>query len=50
MFIVDIHYTAPLEEVDKYIEGHTAYLQKYIGNNTFIVTGRKVRVRAAFLL
>lgn len=42
MFIVDIHYTAPLEEVDKYIDGHTAYLQKYITNNTFIVTGRKV--------
>ena len=42
MFVIDIHYTAPLEEVDKYIEGHTAYLQKYIDNNTFIVTGRKV--------
>ena len=42
MFVIDIHYTAPLEEVDKHIEGHTAYLQKYIDNNTFIVTGRKV--------
>ena len=42
MFIIDIHYTAPLEEVDQYIEGHTAYLKKYVENNTFIVTGRKV--------
>jgi uncharacterized protein YciI len=42
MFIIDIHYTAPIEEVDKHIDGHVAYLQKYIGNNTFIVTGRKI--------
>lgn len=42
MFIINITYTAPLEEVDKHIEGHTAYLKKYIDNNTFIVTGRKV--------
>lgn len=42
MFIIDIHYTAPLEEVDKHIEGHTAYLKKYIENNIFLVTGRKV--------
>jgi len=42
MFIIDIHYTAPLEEVDQYLEGHTAYLKKYVENNTFIVTGRKV--------
>lgn len=42
MFIIDIHYIAPLEEVDKYIEGHTAYLKKYVENGIFIVTGRKV--------
>ena len=42
MFIVDIHYIAPLEEVDKYIDGHVAYLKKYIDNNTFLITGRKV--------
>jgi len=42
MFIIDIHYTAPLEEVDQYIEGHTEYLKKYLDNSTFIVTGRKV--------
>jgi len=41
MFIIDIHYTAPLEEVDKHIEGHVAYIKKYVENNTFIVTGRK---------
>ena len=48
MFIIDINYTAPLEEVDQYIEGHTAYLKKYVGNNTFIVTGRKVPLGGNF--
>lgn len=42
MFIIDIHYTAPLEEVDQYIGGHTAYLKKYAENNTFLIAGRKV--------
>jgi uncharacterized protein YciI len=41
MFIIDIHYTAPLEEVDKHIDGHVAYLKKYVENETFIITGRK---------
>ena len=42
MFIIDIHYTAPLDEVDQYIDGHVAYLKKYSENNTFIISGRKV--------
>lgn len=42
MFIIDIRYTAPLEEVDKHMEGHVAYLKKYMENNTFLVTGKKV--------
>jgi len=42
MFIIDIHYIAPIEEVDKHIDGHVAYLNKHIGNNTFIIAGRKV--------
>jgi len=42
MFIIDIHYTAPLEEVDKYADSHVEYLKKYLENGTYIVTGRKV--------
>jgi uncharacterized protein YciI len=41
MFIIDIHYITPLEEVDKHIEGHVAYLKKYAENNTFLIAGRK---------
>ncbi|MBS1528337.1 MAG: GTP cyclohydrolase [Bacteroidetes bacterium] len=50
MFIIDIHYTAPLEEVEKHAEGHVAYLKKYIDNNTFIVTGRKVPPTGGILI
>ena len=50
MFIIDIHYTAPLEEVDKHKDGHVAYLKKYIENNSFIVTGRKVPPTGGILI
>jgi|SRR3569833_275833 len=50
MFIIDIHYTAPLEEVDKHRDGHVAYLKKYIDNNIFLVTGRKVPLTGGILI
>jgi len=42
MFIIDIHYTAPLEEVNKHMEAHAAYLKKYTEKNIFLITGKKV--------
>ena len=42
MFIIDIKYIAPLEEVDRHIDAHVTYLKKYTENNTFIIAGRKV--------
>lgn len=42
MFIIDIHYIVPLEEIDKHIDAHTVYLKKYTENNTFIIAGRKI--------
>ncbi|MBS1502986.1 MAG: GTP cyclohydrolase [Bacteroidetes bacterium] len=50
MFIIDIHYTASAEEVDKHRDGHVAYLKKYIENNTFLVTGRKVPATGGILI
>src|ERR1700756_3633731 len=50
MFIIDIHYTAPLEEVDRYIDSHRAYLKKYSENNTFIIAGRKVPPSGGILI
>jgi len=41
MFIIDIHYIVPLEEVDKYMDPHVQHLQKYYDAGNFIVWGRK---------
>jgi len=42
MFIIDLHYIVPLEELDKHMEAHVQYLDKYYKQNIFIASGRKV--------
>lgn len=50
MFIVDINYTAPHEEVDKYRDAHVEYLKKYLSTNIFLVTGRKASGTGGILI
>ncbi|TWR27840.1 GTP cyclohydrolase [Mucilaginibacter achroorhodeus] len=42
MFIIDLHYTAPLEELDNYMAAHVSYLDKYYKADVFLMSGRKV--------
>ncbi|QNK61047.1 GTP cyclohydrolase [Pedobacter sp. PAMC26386] len=42
MFIISIHYTAPLEEMDKHIPEHVKFLDRYYEKNIFMASGRKV--------
>ncbi len=42
MFVVSLTYTRDLSEVDKHIEPHIAYLEKYYALGKFIASGRKV--------
>ena len=42
MFIVSLTYKTELSEVDKQIEDHIAFLEKYYANGNFIASGRKV--------
>mgnify|MGYP000628022598 CR=1 FL=1 len=42
MFIVSLTYKTELSEVDKHIEDHIAFLEKYYANGNFIASGRKV--------
>jgi len=42
MFIVSITYKTQLSEVDKYIDEHISYLEKYYALGKFIASGRKV--------
>jgi uncharacterized protein YciI len=36
MFIIDLNYVAPLEELDKHMVDHVQYLKKYYEQNLFL--------------
>lgn len=42
MFIIDLNYIVPLEELDAHMAAHVTYLKKYYKENVFIASGRKV--------
>jgi uncharacterized protein YciI len=42
MFIIDLHYIVPLEQLDSHMTEHVKYLQKYYKQNVFVASGRKV--------
>jgi uncharacterized protein YciI len=42
MFIIDLKYIVPLEELDSHMADHVKYLHKYYEKNIFIASGRKV--------
>lgn len=42
MFIVSLTYIKPLEEVDRRLEAHVAYLQQEYAAGSFVASGRKV--------
>jgi len=42
MYIIDLTYIVPLEELDRHMAEHVKYLQKYYKQNVFVASGRKV--------
>ncbi|MBL4905956.1 MAG: hypothetical protein JKX94_00765 [Sneathiella sp.] len=42
MFVVSLTYKTEISEVEKHIEAHIAYLEKYYAAEKFIASGRKV--------
>jgi uncharacterized protein YciI len=42
MFIINLNYIVPLEELDKYMADHVKFLKKYYSQNIFVASGRKV--------
>ena len=42
MFIINLHYIVPLEELDTHMTAHVTYLKKYYAKNVFVASGRKV--------
>jgi len=42
MFIINLHYIVPLEELDVHMTDHVKYLHKYYKQHVFVASGRKV--------
>ncbi|BAU55534.1 YciI family protein [Mucilaginibacter gotjawali] len=42
MFIINLNYIVPLEELDQHMADHVKYLRKYYDKNVFVASGRKV--------
>ena len=42
MFIVDLNYIVPLEQIDAYMKEHMVFLNKYYKKDIYITSGRKV--------
>ena len=42
MFIIELTYKAPLEQIDAQMRPHMAFLNKHYGAGTFIISGRKI--------
>lgn len=42
MFVIDLHYIAPLEKLDAHMTEHVKFLNRCYKENIFITSGRKV--------
>ena len=42
MFIIDLDYIVPLEELDQHMAAHVKFLNKYYKKGIFVASGRKV--------
>ena len=42
MFIINLHYIVPLEQLDAHMGEHVKFLNKYYKQNVFVASGRKV--------
>jgi uncharacterized protein YciI len=50
MFIIQLHYIVRLEELDRHMAEHVAYLKNYYKKNVFIASGRKVSRTGGIIL
>ena len=42
MFVVELNYTADLQEIDARMRSHMAYLKKHYAEGRFLISGRKI--------
>jgi uncharacterized protein YciI len=42
MFIIELTYKVPLEQIDAHMQPHVAFLKKHYATGHFLVSGRKI--------
>lgn len=42
MFVIELTYKAPLDEIDAAMKAHVAWLNKHYAAGTFVASGRKI--------
>jgi uncharacterized protein YciI len=42
MFVINLNYIVPLEQLDAHMTDHVKFLRKYYKQNIFVASGRKV--------
>lgn len=50
MFIIELHYKAPLEDIDAQMAEHMKFLRKYYSAGNFLVSGRKIPREGGIIL
>jgi uncharacterized protein YciI len=50
MFVIELIYKAPLEEIDAHMRAHVRFLNKYYAAGNFLVSGRKMPREGGIIL
>lgn len=50
MLIISLSYTAPLDQVDRHLDAHVAWLKEGYASGMFVASGRKVPRRGGIIL
>jgi uncharacterized protein YciI len=50
MFVIELIYKAPLDEIDANMRAHMAYLKEHYASGRFLVSGRKIPREGGIIL
>jgi uncharacterized protein YciI len=50
MFVIELIYKAPLEEIDAQMRPHMAFLKRHYASGTFLISGRKIPREGGIIL
>lgn len=42
MFVISLNYKVPIQQVERHLEAHRAFLENYYASGHFLLSGRKV--------